>query len=152
MHRAIRIADAGLHLKTAGTTWLEELAGLAASGGAGLILAKEIYRESYQRCDDLCKPYLAVIDIDRNQLPPPAQVASWNSEEFLLALHHDLPCRSCNLHLRQLLHVGFKVAAEKGTRFTQMLRECRGPIEENVTRNLYENHIVPLFLGSDGIS
>jgi hypothetical protein len=152
MHRAIKSMDAGIHLKTAGTTWLEELAGLAASGGAGLRFAKEIYQESYQRCDDLCKPYLAVIDIDRHQLPPPAQVASWSSEEFVLALHHDVPCRKCNLHLRQLLHVGFKVAAEKGIRFAKMVGECRSIIEEMVTSNLYEKHIQPLYLGSDGIS
>jgi len=31
------------HLKTAGTTWLEELIGLAAAGGDGLVIAKEIY-------------------------------------------------------------------------------------------------------------
>ena len=144
MHRAIKSMDAGIHLKTAGTTWLEELAGLAASGGAGLAFAKEIYRESYQRCDDLCKPYLAVINIDKHKLPSPAQVASWSSEEFVLALHHDLPCKSYNPHLRQLLHVGFKVAAEMGTRFAEMVGECRSIIEENVTSNLYDKHIVPL--------
>jgi hypothetical protein len=152
MHRAIKSMDAGIHLKTAGTTWLEELAGLAASGGAGLEFAKEIYRESYQRCDDLCKPYLAVINIDKHKLPTPAQVASWGSEEFVLALHHDLPCKSCNLHLRQLLHVGFKVGAEKGARFAEMVAECRNVIEENVTGNLYDKHIVPLFLGPDAIA
>lgn len=147
MHRAIKNMDAGIHLKTAGTTWLEELAGLAASGGDGLLFAKEIYREAYQRCGDLCKPYLAVINIDTHKLPSPAQVASWSSEEFVLALRHDLPCKSCNLHLRQLLHVGFKVAAEKGTRFEEMIGECRSIIEENVTGNLYDKHIVPLFMG-----
>jgi len=39
--RAIRKFDAGLHIKTAGTTWLEELIGLAEGGGDGLLLAKE---------------------------------------------------------------------------------------------------------------
>ncbi|MBN1568202.1 MAG: hypothetical protein JXA73_10170 [Acidobacteria bacterium] len=152
MHRAIKNMDAGIHLKTAGTTWLEELAGFAASGGAGLAFAKEIYQESYQRCDDLCKPYLAVINIDKNRLPAPARVASWSPEEFLLALHHDLHSKSCNLNLRQLLHVGFKVAAEKGARFAEMVAECRSIIEENVTGNLYDKHIVPLFLGPDAAS
>lgn len=149
MHRAIKSADAGIHLKTAGTTWLEELAGIAASGGAGLAFAKEIYTEAYQRYDELCKPYLAVIHIDKKQLPEPAQAASWSAEEFVLALRHDMPCRTCNVHLRQLLHVGFRVAAEKSARFADMIRECRGIIEANVTGNLYEKHIVPLFLGSD---
>ena len=152
MHRAIKSMGAGIHLKTAGTTWLEELAGIAASGSAGLAFAKEIYIESYQRCDDLCKPYLAVINIDRQQLPTPAQVASWSAEEFVLALHHDVPCKTCNLHLRQLLHVGFKVAAEKGSRFADRIHAGRDIIEDNVTGNLYDKHIVPLFLGLDAAS
>jgi hypothetical protein len=149
MHRAIRSVNTGIHLKTAGTTWLEELAGLAASGGDGLTFAREIYRESYRRCEDLCKPYLAVIDIDRSQLPSPAQVDSWSPEEFVLALHHDLPCRSCNRHFRQLLHIGFKIAAEKRIRFAQLLGECRAIVEDNVTENLFDKHIRPLFLGLD---
>jgi hypothetical protein len=33
-------------LKTAGTTWLEEIIGLAEAGGEGLALAKEIYTEA----------------------------------------------------------------------------------------------------------
>jgi hypothetical protein len=76
MHRAIRRMDTGIHLKTAGTTWLEEIAGLAASGGTGLAFAKEIYQEAYLRCDDLCKAYRAVINIDKAKLPAPSQVAS----------------------------------------------------------------------------
>lgn len=147
IHRAIKRMDAGVHLKTAGTTWLEEVIGLAASGGAGLQFAKEIYRESSLRRDELCKPYLAVINIDEDQLPPPAEVASWSSEEFVRALQHDPLCKSYNPHLRQLIHVGFKVAAGMKTRFRELLVECRAAIEDNVTRNLYERHIRPLFLG-----
>jgi len=148
MHRAIRSMGTGLHLKTAGTTWLEELAGIAACGAGGLDFAKEIYIESYRRCEDLCKPYRAVINIDRERLPTPAQVAAWSAEEFVAALRHDMESRKCNLHLRQLLHVGFKVAAEKGPRFAERVREARSVIEENVTSNLYDKHIVPLFMGS----
>ena len=36
MRRALARFNAGLHIKTAGTTWLEELIGLAESGGEGL--------------------------------------------------------------------------------------------------------------------
>ena len=43
MRRALARFDAGLHIKTAGTTWLEEVIGLAEAGGDGLALAKEIY-------------------------------------------------------------------------------------------------------------
>jgi len=54
---------AGVHIKTAGTTWLEELTGLAKSGGEGLAIAKEIYRLALPRFDELCAPYAAVIDV-----------------------------------------------------------------------------------------
>ncbi|NIA17522.1 MAG: hypothetical protein GWO86_04155, partial [Planctomycetes bacterium] len=39
INRALKKFDAGLHLKTAGTTWLEEIIGLASSGGDGLEIA-----------------------------------------------------------------------------------------------------------------
>ncbi len=149
MHRAIRRAGAGIHLKTAGTTWLEELAGMAACGGEGLELAKEIYQKSCRRIDELRRPYLAVTAIDKDRLPPPGRVSAWRSEDFVRALRHDPSCSSYNPHLRQLLHVGFKIAAETGPRFVRLLRQCRGAIEEGVTRNLYENHIRPLFLAGD---
>jgi tagaturonate epimerase len=147
MHRAIERAGAGIHLKTAGTTWLEEAIGFAASGGAGLALVNDIYGESYRRFDELCEPYLAVINIDKRQLPLPERVNSWTSAEFVQALRHDQFCSQYNPHLRQLLHIGFKVAAGMRGRFVEMLGECRSAIEENVTRNLYERHICPLFLG-----
>lgn len=145
MHRAIQRADAGIHLKTAGTTWLEELSGLASSSGGGLKFAKEIYRESFFRCNDLSKPYLAIINIDGNQLPSPELVESWSSEEFVNALRHDESCQRYNAHFRQLLHIGFKVAAEKRARFSALLAENRVAVEDNVTQNLFERHIRPLF-------
>jgi hypothetical protein len=147
MHGAVKDMDTGIHLKTAGTTWLEELAALAVSGGGGLAFAREIYQMSYERCEELCSPYLAVIRIDRLQLPPPERVASWVPEEFAHALRHDPLCRDYNPHLRQLLHLGFKIAAEQGPRFAALLRENRAAVEYNVTKNLYERHIRPLFLG-----
>lgn len=143
--KAIRDVDAGVHLKTAGTTWLEELAGIAASGGAGLEFAKAIYQESYARCEALCKPYVAIIDIDPRKLPAPESVASWGAGEFVQALRHDQSCASYNRHLRQLFHIGFKVAAEKKGRLTELIQENKKTVEENVTTNLFERHIKPLF-------
>ena len=61
--------NAGVHLKTAGTTWLEELIGLAEAGGDGLALAKEIYAEAFAHREELCAPYATVIDIDPAKLP-----------------------------------------------------------------------------------
>src|SRR6202142_1777832 len=54
MRRALKRFDAGLHLKTAGTTWLEELIGLAEAGGDGLAIAREIYAGAIGRVDEFC--------------------------------------------------------------------------------------------------
>ena len=149
MHRAIRRFDAGLHLKTAGTTWLEEVIGLAEAGGEGLRAAKEIYSLSFGRFDELCGPYLQVISIDRSKLPSPAEVATWSGDVFADALRHDPVHPGFNPNFRQLVHVGYKVAAEMGHRFTDLLRHNAVPIGRNVTYNIYHRHIVPLFLGAD---
>jgi len=74
IHRTLKRLDAGVHLKTAGTTWLEELIGLAEAGGEGLDLAKEIYDEAYSQREELGAPYAAVININPAQLPAPELV------------------------------------------------------------------------------
>ena len=148
IQRAIKKHNAGLHLKTAGTTWLEELIGLAASGGEGLAVAQEVYRIAYERIDELCKPYETVINIDRSKLPAPQVVRAWGSQEYVSALRHNQDDPKYNLHLRQLLHVGYKVAAEMGDRYLTMLDQAEEVIGQNVTENLYQRHIVPLFLGA----
>jgi tagaturonate epimerase len=148
IHRALKKTNAGLHLKTAGTTWLEEVIGLAAAGGEGLKAAKEIYEGSFKRYEELCGPYLSVIDIDRAKLPPPATVDVWSSQEYVHALQHDQSCKEFNIHFRQLVHVGYKVAAEMGARFQGLLGECRATIEANVTKNILDRHIRPLFIGA----
>jgi hypothetical protein len=48
--------------------------------------------------------------------------------------------------VRQLLHVGYKVAAKMGARYLAMLEECEETISRNVTENLFARHIQPLFL------
>lgn len=138
--------DAGIHVKTAGTTWLEELIGLAEAGGEGLKIAKQIYASSYERFDELCSPYASVIDIDRGALPSPADLKDWNSEQFVNALRHDQSCPGYDVNLRQLLHVGYKVAAELGDAYLSCLRENEQVVARNVTENLFDRHITPLFL------
>src|SRR5262245_51837111 len=64
IRRGLARFEAGLHIKTAGTTWLEEVIGLAEADGEGLALAKEIYGKALKKRDALCAPYAAVIDID----------------------------------------------------------------------------------------
>ncbi|NCO90414.1 MAG: hypothetical protein GW802_17110 [Armatimonadetes bacterium] len=147
MNQAIRRHDAGLHLKTAGTTWLEELIGLALAGGDGLRIARDVYRSALDRFDELCGPYAAVIDIDPVGLPSPAEVAGWGGEEYAAALRHDQSCAAYNPSFRQLLHVGYKVAAELGVRYLDALAEFEGVIAANVTENILEQHVKPVFLG-----
>jgi tagaturonate epimerase len=149
IRRAIRRAGAGLHIKTAGTTWLEELIGLAAADGDGLEVAKDVYRAAAGRFDELCSPYAAVIDIDRSRLPSPDDVDRWTSGKFVAALRHDPRCREYNLHLRQLLHVGYKVAARFGPRFTDALAKHSAVIAEDVTANIFERHLRPIFIDGD---
>lgn len=147
IHAAVTKFEAGVHLKTAGTTWLEELIGLAEAGGSGLALAKEVYREAYSHEAELCKPYAAVIDIDPAKLPRPEEVDGWTSEQYTSALRHDQANPAYNPSLRQLLHVGFKVAAKMGERYTRELEANEDVIAKNVTANLWERHIRPVFLG-----
>lgn len=142
---AIRKFDAGLHVKTAGTTWLEELIGLASAGGEGLDIAQEIYIASLNRMTELCTPYATVIDINRQNLPSREEVRSWDGDRFAAAVRHDPSCPQYNPNVRQLLHVGYKVAAEMGPRFLNALEQYEPIIAENVTTNLYERHIRPLF-------
>jgi hypothetical protein len=148
IHKALKAFDAGVHLKTAGTTWLEELIGLAEAGGAGLDLAKEIYSEAYSHREELCVPYASVIDIDPAKLPSPAVVGQWSTDQFVSALRHAPKCPAYNSSLRQLLHVGFKVAAKMGTRYLDLLGVDEASISRNVTENLFVRHIQPVFMGS----
>jgi hypothetical protein len=147
IHRTLERFNAGVHLKTAGTTWLEELIGLAEAGGAGLDLAKEIYAEAYGQREDLCAPYAAVINIDPAQLPAPELVARWPGEQFVSALRHDPKCPAYNPSFRQLLHVGFKVAAKMGSRYLNLLSVMETTIAKNVTANLFDRHLKPVFIG-----
>jgi tagaturonate epimerase len=139
--------DVGVHLKTAGTTWLEELIGLAEGGDDGLELVKDIYSEAFRHRVELCAPYATVIEIDPTRLPSPNEVRGWSSGQYASALRHVEGAATYNSSLRQLLHVGFKVAAKMGTRFTGLLGANEAVIAKNVTENLFDRHIAPVFLG-----
>ena len=152
IHEACRRTGAGVHLKTAGTTWLEELIGLAEAGGDGLALAKEIYREAYAHAAELCAPYATVIDIDQAKLPSPETVDGWSSEQYTRALRHNQGDAEYNPSFRQLLHVGFKVAARMGPRYLEALQANQAIVGRNVTANLWERHIRPVFLGQKSVS
>lgn len=146
IRRALRDFDAGVHLKTAGTTWLEELIGLAEAGEGGLELAKEIYAGAYEHREELCAPYAAVIDIDPARLPAPDEVRRWTGQQYVTALRHQPHRAGFNADLRQLLHVGYKVAARMGDRYLRALDTWRESVAANVTGNLFERHLKPVFL------
>ena len=143
---AVRSTGAGVHIKTAGTTWLEEMIGLAEAGGDGLALAKEIYAYALQHVDELCAPYASVIDIDHTKLPSAAVVNSWTGPEFAKAIRHIPAEPQFNRHVRQLLHVSFKVAAKSGSRYTELLKANEAIVAKQVTENLYDRHLKPLFV------
>jgi hypothetical protein len=145
INRLLKKHDSGVHVKTAGTTWLEEVIGLAESGGEGLQIARDLYAIAHDRFDELVKPYAPVVDIHPERLPGVAEVNAWESSQYCAALRHDLSSPHYNADFRQLLHVSFKVAAEMGAGFTDALKANETLIARNVTGNLFDRHIVPIF-------
>lgn len=147
IRRAMVLTGAGIHLKTAGTTWLEELIGLCEAGGDGLLLAKEIYAYALEHIDEFCAPYASVIDIDRARLPSASEVVSWDGGHFASTIRHIPGEARFNASVRQLLHVSFKVAAKSGNRFTDLLKSNAKIVGDQVTTNIFDRHLKPLFLG-----
>ena len=135
----------GLHVKTAGTTWLEEVIGLALAGGRGLEAAKKIYAYSYNRKDELCAPYVDVIDIDETKLPAVEEVNAWSENKFADTLRHIPDHPDYNANFRQLIHVAYKVAAEMGKEYTDLLNKYEDIIGKCVEENIYERHLKRLF-------
>ena len=145
INRLIKKHNAGLHVKTAGTNWLEEVIGLAESGDEGLQLVKEIYAKAREHYAELVAPYSTVIDIDPDKLPDPKSVMGWTSSQYADALRHVESSPNYDPNFRQLLHVGFKVAAGMGKRFTGALEANEEIVARNVTENLFERHLRPIF-------
>ncbi len=144
--RLIKQYDKGIHIKTAGTTWLEEVIGLAAAGGEALALAKKIYRNAFEKQEALCAPYAAVIDIRPEALPLPDIVEGWSSSRFADTLRHVPGQPDYNPDFRQLIHVGYKVAAELGDEYYRNLEKNAEIIGQNVAQNIFERHIKRLFM------
>lgn len=145
MAEVIKKHDKGLHLKTAGTTWLEEVIGLAVAGGEALDAAKKIYANSINRKDELCAPYADVIDIDASQLPTVEEVNSWSSEKYANTLRHIPGHPDYNANFRQLIHVAYAVAAEMGQEYYDLLEKYADVIGSCVEENIYERHLKRLF-------
>jgi hypothetical protein len=145
--KIVRKEGAGLHLKTAGTTWLEEIVGLADAGGDGLAMAKEVYKAAYESIDECVAPYATVVDIDRKKLPSPSEVDKWTGPALVAALRHEQSNKAFNPSMRQLVHVAFRVAAKMGNRYLDALAANEAAVSRNVTLNLWERHLRPLFIG-----
>lgn len=135
----------GIHVKTAGTTWLEEVIGLSLAGGDALEMAKTIYSKAYCRQEELCGPYETVIDIDPATLPLPPDVDAWKGEKFAATLRHVPGHPDYHAGFRQLIHVGYKVASEMGDDFLGMVRQHSDIVAEQVMTNIYDRHIKRLF-------
>lgn len=141
----IKKYDKGLHVKTAGTTWLEEVIGLAISGDEGLVVAKEIYKQAMARKEELCGPYADVIDIRDDELPTVEEVAGWSGEKYGNTLRHIPGHPDYNSNFRQLIHVGYKVASEMGEGYTGLLKKYADVVGGCVEENIYDRHLVRLF-------
>ena len=115
------------------------------AGGEGLEAAKAIYANSLGRKEELCAPYADVIDIDDSKLPTVAEVNTWSSEKFANTLRHIPGHPDYNPNFRQLIHVAYKVAAEMGTTYTDLLKKYSDVIGTCVEENIFERHLKRLF-------
>ena len=145
MGRLIRKYDAGIHIKTAGTTWLEEIIGLAVADEKGLALAKKIYAGALGRMEELTVPYATVIDVDTAQLPSALEVEKWDADTFARTMRHNPADPLFNPSFRQLIHVSYKIAAELGDEFYPALEKYADVIGKEIEDNLCERHISRLF-------
>ena len=146
MGNLIKKYNKGIHVKTAGTTWLEEVIGLAESGGEGLAIAKKIYERACIHREEVIPPYATVIDIDFTNIPDPYNdVLYWDNKKFAETLRHIQSNPNYNPDFRQLIHIAFKIAADFGDIYTDALKKYASVIGKQVTENLWDRHIKLLF-------
>jgi hypothetical protein len=141
----IKNHNKGIHLKTAGTTWLEEVIGLAESGGKALDFVKEIYFKSLEKTEELCAPYADVIDINISKLPLRDEVINWSSSKFADSLRHIPGNHDYNPNMRQLVHVAYKLAAMKMDEYYTLLEANEKSVSKCVFENMFDRHICRLF-------
>lgn len=145
MGRLIQKYDKGIHIKTAGTTWLEENIGLAVADPEALKLAKKIYVNALGRMEELTVPYATVIDVDVNALPTPEEVEGWDADTYARTMRHNQEDPLYNPSFRQLIHVSYKIAAELGDEYYPALEKHSDVIAEEVIENIYDRHIKRFF-------
>lgn len=145
MKEECELQKSGIHLKTAGTTWLEEIIGLAEAGNGGLVIAKDLYARAYRHFEELYAPYASVIDVDKEALPTPDAMDSWGNKQLAAALRHDQSNNEYDPQLRQFFHISFKMVAPMWAAFKESIEENRDMVAAGVTSNLLQKHILPLF-------
>ena len=144
--RLIKKYDKGIHVKTAGTTWLEEIIGLSMSNDVDAInLVKAIYTSALSRLDEVCAPYATVIDVSAERLPKNTEIAQWSGEKLADTLRHIPDHPNYNPDFRQLMHVSFKIAAEYGNVYSEALEKHKNIVEKQVIENIYDRHLKRLF-------
>jgi tagaturonate epimerase len=141
----IKKTGKGIHIKTAGTTWLEEVIGLAESGNEALEFVKEIYCGSLKKIDELCAPYADVIDIKVSSLPSTFEVSKWTGKKFSDTLKHIPGSHEYNPGMRQLIHVAYKLAALQMADYYGLLEANEQVISKCVYENIFNRHICRLF-------
>lgn len=141
----IKKHNKGIHLKTAGTTWLEEVIGLAEAGGQALDFVKGIYTDSLSHIEELCAPYADVIDIRISSLPSAEEIKNWDNNRMASAIRHDKENDNYNPDMRQLIHVAYKLAAQKPDQYYKLLEANEKVVSKCVYENIYNRHIARLF-------
>jgi tagaturonate epimerase len=137
--------DKGIHVKTAGTTWLEEVIGLAESGNEGYAFVQELYAKALENTDELCAPYSDVIDINNRKLPTKKEVMTWDNKKFASSLRHIKGNPLYNPNMRQLVHVAYKLAAQQIDDYNLLLDKNEKTVSDCVYENIYNRHICRLF-------
>lgn len=145
IRKLLKEHNRGIHLKTAGTTWLEEVIGLAEAGGEALSFVKDIYSKSLDKIEELCAPYADVIDINISKLPSVEDVKLWDSKKFAESLRHVPGNKNYNPNMRQLVHVAYKIAALKMDEYYRLLEANEKIVGMCVYENMYHRHISRLF-------
>ncbi|MEM6821608.1 MAG: tagaturonate epimerase family protein [Verrucomicrobiota bacterium] len=145
INRLLKKHQAGLHTKTAGTTWLEEVIGLAEAGDESLEFVKTLYGQALEQLDSLTAPYAPVLNIQKDALPSMDEAQKWTSESVIRLVAHNPDEPLFNLSLRQLFHVSFKLAAQSGDDYLKLVEQNAVTVGNRVYQNLLEKHILPIY-------
>ncbi|MEJ2005504.1 MAG: tagaturonate epimerase family protein, partial [Cyclobacteriaceae bacterium] len=146
MGSLIRKYHCGIHLKTAGTSWLEEVIGLAESGETAYV--SDLYTQALSRFEELTGAYKDVIDIDFDKLPGAEDFSRLDGKSMAAVIRHDSSKPGYDRNVRQLMHTAYKIAAENKEELLKKIDSHHEKIGEGVYDNLLNKHLVPLFYES----